>query len=103
MKKNFPLEVPGKKPPRVIDSIKHEIRKYLKRERRKTLPKGVYFWDFSCLVGPDITKAENTHIAAINKKIDTLSKEGVSSIYIEVHAKHGHRTKKNLASTLSDE
>jgi len=94
MKKTFPLEVPGKKAPRVIDSIKYEVRKYLKRERRKTLPKGVDFWDFFCLVGQDNTHAENTHIAAINKKIDTLSKEGVTSIYIEVHSKHGHRTKK---------
>jgi hypothetical protein len=94
MRKIFPLEVPGKKAPRVIDSIKHEVRKYLKRERRKTLPKGVDFWDFDCRVGENVTNAEDTHIAAINKAIDTLSEKGVSGIYLEIHSKHGHRTKK---------
>ena len=81
MKKTFPLEVPGKKAPRVIDSIKHEVRKYLKRERRKTLPKGVDFWDFFCLVGQDNTHAENTHIAAINKKIIPTTLRKVMKIF----------------------
>ena len=40
MRKTFPLEHPKLKPARVIDSIKNKVRKYLKRERSKTLPKG---------------------------------------------------------------
>jgi len=95
MKKTFPLEVSGKKAPRVIESIKNEIRKYLKRERRKKLPDGVDFWDFDCRVGPDSDSAKTTHVVSINKSVDTACAESVSSIYIEILAKPGHRTKKN--------
>ena len=51
MRKIFPLEVPKHAPPRVIEAIKSDVRKYLKRERRKALPEGVDFWDFDCQVG----------------------------------------------------
>ena len=50
MRKIFPLEVHGLKPPRVIESIKHDVRKYLKRERRKALPEDVDFWDFMTFI-----------------------------------------------------
>ena len=45
MKKTFSFSHPKKKRPRVADAIKHELKKYIKRERNKTLPKGVDFWD----------------------------------------------------------
>ena len=94
MKKTFPLEISGKKPARVIESIKHEIRKYIARERRKPLPAGADYWDFDCRVGADNTDVKDCHVAVINKEIDTFSKEESSSIYIEILAKHGHRSKK---------
>jgi hypothetical protein len=28
MKKNFPLQIEGKNPDRVLEAVKHEIRKY---------------------------------------------------------------------------
>ena len=46
MKKTFPLHVPGKEDPRVVEAIKVTLTKYVKRERRKKLPEGVDFWDF---------------------------------------------------------
>ena len=95
MRKTFPLEVTGLKPPRVIDSIKSEVRKYLKRERRKTLPEGVDFWDFSCRFGADRTTAKVAHVAEINVAIDTASREQWTAIYIEILAKHGHRRPKD--------
>ena len=51
MKKNFPLQAEGKHPDRVLEAVKHEIRKYFKRERNRDVPKGVDFWDFDCKVG----------------------------------------------------
>jgi hypothetical protein len=36
MKKTFQLHVPGKKDSRVLESIKLEITKYVKRERRNS-------------------------------------------------------------------
>ena len=41
MKKTFQLAVEGKNPDRVLDAVKHEIRKYVQRERRRDLPQGV--------------------------------------------------------------
>ena len=43
MKKTFSFAHPKKKRPRVADSIKHEVKKYIKRERNKTLPEDVDF------------------------------------------------------------
>jgi len=95
MKKSFPLEVPGLKPPRVIDTIKSDVRKYIKRERRKKLPEGVDFCDFACRIGPDQDTAAEAHVAELNSRIDTATREQWSAIYIEILAKSGYRTKKD--------
>jgi hypothetical protein len=95
MKKIFPLEVEGKKAPRVIDSIKHEVNNYLKRERKKKLPEGVDYWDFDCRVGADSVSAESTHVTKISAAIDTISGPGVPSVYVEILSKRGHRTRKD--------
>lgn len=99
MKKTFPLEVPNHKPPRVIEAIKAEIRKYLKRERRKTLPEGTDFWDFDCRTGKDATSAETVHVSEITKPIDAASLENWAAIYIEILAKPGYRTKATPPAT----
>ena len=91
MKKTFPLEAPDHAPPRVIESIKNDVRKYLKRERRKPLPEGVDFWDFDCRVGRDEGSAENAHVNEIIEQIDLASKEDWKFIYIEILARSGHR------------
>ena len=51
MKKTFQLQVEGKHPDRLLEAIKHDIRKYLKRERRRDVPAGADFWDFDCKFG----------------------------------------------------
>ena len=51
MKKTFLLAVEGKNRDRIVDAVKHEIRKYVKRERRRELPAGVDFLDFDCRFG----------------------------------------------------
>ncbi|WP_413891032.1 DUF6172 family protein [Candidatus Aalborgicola defluviihabitans] len=38
MKKIFKLAIEGKNRDRVLDAVKHEARKYVKRERRRLLP-----------------------------------------------------------------
>ena len=35
MRKHFPLHIQGRHPDRVLDAVKHEVRKYLKRERKR--------------------------------------------------------------------
>ena len=58
MKKTFQLRPEGKNPERVLEAIKHEIRKYLLRERRKPLPAGADYWDFDCRFGASLETAE---------------------------------------------
>ena len=53
MKKTFVLSHPKIKLPRLVDSIRHEVKKYLRRERNKQVPDGADFWDFDCRFGTD--------------------------------------------------
>ena len=91
MKKLFPLTIPGHQPPRVIEQIKSDVRKYVKRERKKKLPEGVDFWDFNCRIGPDEPMAIKKHIEEVVKAIDETAANGSEAVYIEILAKPGQR------------
>jgi Family of unknown function (DUF6172) len=93
MRKTFPLEDPPHKPPQVIASIKNVVRKYLKRERRKTLPEGMDFWDFDCQVGQD-GPTKVVHVAELIGAIDAAAENDWPTIYIEILAKPRKRTRK---------
>lgn len=92
MKKTFELTHPKIKLARRVDAVKHEVKKYLKRERNKTLPAGVDYWDFDCQFGSSESDAKPIALADINRCIDQTQVEGLTSFYIEVIAKHGVRT-----------
>ena len=91
MKKNFKLTHPKIKLPRLVEAIKHEVRKYLKRERRKTLAEGVDFWDFDCRFGADEESSRVIHVSDIDKYINKAESEQFESFYLEILAKPGHR------------
>lgn len=91
MKKTYPLAQEGKHPDRVLDAIKHDIRKYIKRERNRALPKGVDFWDFDCRVGANEPESAIAHVAELNGQVDTVARAGGTGVYVEIMAKHGHR------------
>jgi hypothetical protein len=103
MRKNFPLHIDGRHPDRVLDAVKHEVRKYLKRERRRDLPEGIDFWDFDCKCGLQAADAEVVHLSALIAAIDALAKAQATSVYIEILAKHGKRTPKPDLIPLVDE
>ncbi len=94
MKRTFTLTHPKIKTPRLFEAVKKEVRKYMKRERRKTLPAGVDFWDFSCKFGPTEETAQTVHPGALDQCIDEAEKQQLTSLHIEVLAKPGHRQKK---------
>lgn len=87
MKKTFVLSHPKKKLPRLIESFKHEVKKYLKRERNKSLPEGADFWDFDCRYGVDQQSAESIHLGSINKHIDKAEQQQLESFYLEIIAR----------------
>ena len=91
MRKTFKLQVEGKHPDRVLDAIKHEVRKYVKRQRRVPLPAGVDFWDFDCKVGLTAETAEVVKVSAVIESLGALAKEGAASVYVEILSKHGVR------------
>ena len=94
MKKTFKLNIEGKNRDRVLEATKHEIRKYVKRERRVPLPEGVDFWDFDCKFGNTEDTAVVVHFATITSLIDAVVAEGGDSFYLEILAKNGLRTAK---------
>ncbi|SFM46065.1 DUF6172 family protein [Variovorax sp. OV329] len=94
MKKTFQLRPEGKHPDRVLDALKHEIRKYIKRERRRDLPEGVDFWDFDCRIGTTTEDALVVHEAELIGRLDAAAKAGAEQAYVEVLAKHGHRKRR---------
>lgn len=94
MKKNFPLLAEGKHPDRVLEAVKHEVRKYFKRERNRPVPEGADFWDFDCQVGLSADTAETVRVGAVIDAVDAVAKSGAASVYVEILSKHGVRVLK---------
>lgn len=93
MKKTIQLTHEKIKYPRMIDSAKNEVRKYIKRERRKELPEGVDFWDFDCKFGDTEAAAKGIHLSEIDACINEIEKRELTSFYIEILRKEGVRLK----------
>ena len=86
MKKNFPLQAPGKDDARVRDKIRHEINKYIRRSQRKTPPEGFAQWEFICRVGISPENAESKAIKEVGAAIDTVAAAGATTVYVEIEA-----------------
>ncbi len=103
MRKTFALRPEGKHPDRAVEAVKHEIRKYMDRERRRPLPEGHDFWDFDCRFGADKDSAEVVHPASIRRLMDALVLAGGEQCYVELLVKPAVRRKRPVdASDASD-
>ena len=78
----------------MIEAVKHEVRKYLKRTRRKALPEGADYWDFDCKYGDTEAEASVIHLSEIDKHINEAAERELESFYIEVIPKTSTRQKK---------
>ena len=94
MKKTFHLIHEKIKYPRMIEAAKHEVRKYLKRSRRKQLPEGADYWDFECKFGTLEDDAQKVHLAEIDKAINEAEKNKAEVFYVEIIPVAGYRKKK---------
>ena len=94
VRKTYCLAIEGKNRDRLLDASKHDIRKYVKRERSRPLPEGVDFWDFDCKFGISEATASVVHFATLMELINTVAQEGSEQFYVEVVTKHGHRSAK---------
>lgn len=98
MKKTFKLTHEKTATPRLVEAIKHEVRKYVKRERKRALPADADFWDFDCRFGLDQTNSEEIHFGEIDQKINQAEADGLTSFYLEIIAKSAvrqHRSEKD--------
>jgi len=91
MKKTYPLTVEGKHPDRVLEAIKHDIRKYFKRERSRPVPAGADFWDFDCKVGLSAETAASVRVGAVIEAVDAAAQSGALAVHVEILSKHGVR------------
>ena len=94
MKKTFNLNHPKIKADRLFEASRFDVKKYIKRERGKILPKGADFWDFDCRFGDTEEEAKVIHLADIGKHISDAQDRGLESFYLEILAKPASRSKK---------
>ena len=87
MKKVFKLQQENKNPERQLDAVKNEIRKYMKRERKKKLPEDAIFWDFDCRFGESSEAAEAISASEIITALNKAHEAAWSECYIEIIAK----------------
>ena len=87
MKKIYQLHIEGKHPDRLLESIKHDIKKYMRRESKKALPAGFDFWDFDARIGHVESESQMVHPKEINARINEIVAASHTAFYIELLAK----------------
>ncbi len=103
MKKTFSLRASNREPARQVEYVKHQIKKYIDREKRKPFPEGVDYWDFDCKFGPTEDAAEIIFLNEIRPSIDSLVKEEKTSFYVEILVKQGVKKIKKEAGPSGQE
>jgi len=87
MKKNFALVSERHKPARVMEQVKRDVNRYLRRERGKKLGEEFDYVAFNCRTGKSAEVAEPCHEKELGKRLDAALAEGWESIYLEIFAK----------------
>ncbi|MFT7619538.1 MAG: hypothetical protein ACI97A_003194 [Planctomycetota bacterium] len=103
MKRIFKLVHPKTKVPRLVEGAVSDIRKYLKRERKKDIPENADFWDFECRCGPTESEAESSHVDDVGKLIGEAAEKGLESFYVEINARAVTRKISNRERRIASE
>ena len=98
MRRTYRLDIEGKHPERLLEASKHDIRKYVRRERGKPLPAGADFWDFDSKAGVDEASAQPVPFPELIRAVDALVAAGNRQFYVEVLRKPGKRTPRPAAA-----
>ncbi len=94
MKKVFNLTVENKNRERQLDSIKNEVRKYIKREKSKLLPEGFDTWRFSCKFALEGEEPQDIEFTNIIKSLDKAYESNKDTFYLEILKQASKRTPK---------
>lgn len=89
MKKTFKLKVENKNSDRLLEAIKHEIRKYIKREKSKSLPSGVDFWKLECKFAQNDEAPSEIKFEDIIGHVNEAAVKGCDSFYLEILSTEG--------------
>jgi len=103
MKKTFALTHAKLNTARLVDAIKYEIKKYLNRERRKSLPENMDYWTFDCRFGASDDVAQKVFTSEINKHIDAAVAQELESFYVEILARACKHKPKSTAQGADEE
>jgi len=88
MKKVYKLTDEKRHEDRVLEAVKNDIRKYVKREKKKNLSdKKLMYWDFDCKIGVTSTDAKVIAYEELIKALDAVKSRGAKEVYVEVIAK----------------
>lgn len=95
MKKIFRLTDEKKHEDRVLEAVKHDIRKYVKREKKKKLEDAQNtYWDFDCKIGATPESAEVVEFDGLIKALDAVKASGATQCYVEILAKVVNKPRK---------
>jgi ribonuclease HI len=104
MKKIFKLVDEKKHEDRVLEAVKNDIRKYVKREKKKKLEDAkMTYWDFDCKVGATSDTAEVVEFEALIKALDAVKATGATECYVEILAKVVEKPVKEVVESAEDE
>lgn len=103
MKKTFTLTHPKTKYARLVDAVRSEIKRYIKRERKKVFPEGFDAWEFDCKFGASADEAKVVSVEEISQAISAAEAQQLESFYIEILAKPGHRPERPVVITSKDD
>ncbi|AXX91915.1 hypothetical protein CPU12_06245 [Malaciobacter molluscorum LMG 25693] len=103
MKKTFKIQVENKHPDRVVEGIKHEVRKYIKREKGKKLPEDKDFWFFDCKFAKEDEEPKTIDFTEITKSIDEAAQAKCKTFYLEILARAEKRPEKEVVESEDED
>ena len=94
MKKTYQLVIEGRHPDRLLEASKHDVRKYMARQRRAVLPEGADYWDFVCQFGLTEIDASPVHVATLINLMDAAAKGGAAGFFVDIIGRAAQRKAK---------
>ncbi|MDR6216079.1 DUF6172 family protein [Paracidovorax wautersii] len=94
MRKTFQLNLEGKQRDRLLDAARHDIHRYLRRERRRAPPAGFDTWAFDCRFGASQADAQPVAVEDIKSRIDEAAGSGAAQFYVEILARPALRSER---------
>lgn len=92
MKKTYYYNLTDKKADRKLELFRHQVKKYIARERRKKLPEGFDCWNFDCKFGINEEDATAISESEIKTCISKSAKENQKSFYLEIIARPDNKS-----------